>query len=42
MGFHVQHPMKQYTIIPSVLYVRRWGLKRWGLSFGKSGKITYN
>ena len=39
--FHVAHRMHQYTIIPRVLYVRRWGLKRWGLAFGKSGRITY-
>ena len=41
-SFHVQHTMKQYTIIPHVLYVRRWGMKRWGLSFGSKGRVTYN
>jgi len=32
--------MHQYTIIPGVLYVRRWG-KRFSLSFGKSGRVSY-
>lgn len=41
MGFHVAHKMHQYTIIPRVLYVRRWGF-RISLAFGKSGRITYN
>ncbi|KAL9585059.1 MAG: hypothetical protein Q9212_001749 [Teloschistes hypoglaucus] len=39
--FHVAHKMHTYTIIPRVLYVRRWGLKRWSLAFGKSGRVTY-
>ncbi|KAF2790029.1 hypothetical protein K505DRAFT_377814 [Melanomma pulvis-pyrius CBS 109.77] len=42
MGFHVQHQMHQYTLIPRVLYVRRWGLKRWSLAFGRKGRVTYN
>ena len=41
MGFHVAHQMHQYTVIPRVLYVRRWGLKRWSLAFGSKGRITY-
>lgn len=41
MGFNVQHQMHQYTVIPKVLYVRRWGLKRWSLAFGSKGRITY-
>ena len=35
-------PFHRYTVIPRVLYVRRWGMKRWGLAFGKSGRVTYN
>lgn len=44
MGFHVQHTRKmhQYTVIPHVLYVRRWGMKRWSLAFGSKGRLTYN
>lgn len=38
---HVAHRMHTYTVIPRVLYVRRWGLKRWSLAFGKSGRVTY-
>lgn len=41
MGLNVNHKMHQYTVIPRVLYVRRWGLKRWSLAFGKSGRVTY-
>ncbi|KAI3483496.1 hypothetical protein L1887_53627 [Cichorium endivia] len=26
---HVNHRMHQYTLIPRVLYLRRWGMKRW-------------
>ncbi|KAI4142253.1 MAG: hypothetical protein L6R39_005013 [Caloplaca ligustica] len=40
--FHVAHRMHTYTIIPRVLYVRRWGLKRWSLAFGKSGRVLLN
>lgn len=32
----------RYTVIPKVLYVRRWGFKRWGLAFGPRGKVTYH
>ncbi|KAL8697424.1 MAG: hypothetical protein Q9224_002323 [Gallowayella concinna] len=35
------HKMHTYTVIPRVLYIRRWGLKRWSLAFGKSGRVTY-
>ncbi|KAL9604272.1 MAG: hypothetical protein Q9219_000670 [cf. Caloplaca sp. 3 TL-2023] len=38
--FHVAHRMHTYTVIPRVLYIRRWGLKRWSLAFGKSGRKT--
>jgi hypothetical protein len=41
MGFHVAHQMHQYTLIPRVLYVRRYGLKRWSLAFGRKGRIQY-
>ncbi|KAL8985137.1 MAG: hypothetical protein Q9205_001075 [Flavoplaca limonia] len=34
----VAHKMHTYTVIPRVLYIRRWGLKRWSLAFGKSGR----
>lgn len=32
--------MHVYTLIPRVLYIRRWG-KRLSLQFGRSGKVTY-
>ena len=32
--------MHQYTLIPRVLYLRRWG-KRLSLSFGRSGRVSY-
>jgi len=31
--------MHQYTLIPKVLYLRRWG-RRFSLSFG-NGRVTY-
>lgn len=41
MGLQYAHRMHQYTVIPRVLYIRRWGFKRWSLAFGKSGRIQY-
>lgn len=32
--------MHQYTLIPKVLYLRRWG-KKFSLSFG-NGRVTYS
>ncbi|OBT72270.1 hypothetical protein VF21_07961 [Pseudogymnoascus sp. 05NY08] len=42
MGFHYNHTrrMHQYTVIPHVLYVRRWGMKKWSLAFGSKGRVT--
>ncbi|KAN0066520.1 hypothetical protein ACQY0O_000614 [Thecaphora frezii] len=37
---HVNHRIHQYTLIPRVLYLRRWGWKRWSLAFGRSGRVT--
>ncbi|KAL8924181.1 MAG: hypothetical protein Q9172_002803 [Xanthocarpia lactea] len=37
----IAHKMHTYTVIPRVLYIRRWGLKRWSLAFGKSGRVQY-
>ena len=32
--------MHQYTLIPRVLYLRRWG-KRFSLAFGRTGRVSY-
>lgn len=32
--------MHTYTLIPKILYLRRWG-KKFSLSFGSSGRVTY-
>lgn len=37
---HVNHRMHQYTLIPHVLYLRRWGMKRWSFALGKSGRVS--
>ena len=37
---HIEHRLHTYTLIPRILYLRRYG-KKFTLVFGKEGRITY-
>ncbi|KAK4332263.1 hypothetical protein RTBOTA2_000417 [Rhodotorula toruloides] len=41
MPFSVAHKQHSYTIIPKVLYVHRFGMKRWRVTFGPGGRIAW-